>query len=123
MPIGIRVKKVKRDQRAAKENQPAQHAENQDIPQISAGGREIKKDELLKDQHRSSKEVPDLSTQRKFTTFINTLRINQFRAYLQISLEDLEIYDLKLNDSSVRIWVKRQLNAVQLRLFSQVQIK
>ena len=78
---------------------------------------------ILKDQHRSSKEVPDLSTQRKFTTFINILRINQFRAYLQINLEDFEIYDLKLNNSSIRIWVKRQLNAVRLRPFSQVQIK
>ena len=85
MPIGIRAKKVKRDQRAAKENQPAHYAENQDILQISAGGIEIKKDGILKDQHCSSKGVLDLSTQRKFTTFINTLRINQFRVYLQIS--------------------------------------
>ena len=80
-------------------------------------------DGILKDQHRSSKEVLDLSTQRKLTTLINTLRINRFKIYLQISLEDFEIYDLKLNNSSFTIWVKRQLNAVQLRLFFRIQIK
>ena len=71
--------------------------------QISAGEVEIKKDGILKDQHLSSKEVLDLSTQRKFTTFTNTLRINKFRVYLQINLEDFEIYDLKLSNSSIRI--------------------
>ena len=79
MPIGVKVKKVKKDQRAAKENQLAQFVENQDIPQISAGGIEIKKDGILKDQHHSSKEAQVHSTQRKFTIFISTLRINQFR--------------------------------------------
>ena len=123
MPIGVRTKKVKKDQRAAKENQLAQFAENQDTLQISAGGIEIKKDGILKDQHRSSKEALDLSTQRKFTTFISILRINQFRVYLQINLEDFETYDLRLNNSSIRIWVKRQLNAVPLRLFFRIQIK
>ena len=88
MPIGVRVRKVKKDQRAAKENQLAQFVENQDIPQISAGGIEIKKDGTLKDQHHSSrKKSQALSTQRKFTISINTLKINQFRVYLQISLE------------------------------------
>ena len=91
MPIGVRVRKAKKHQTAAKENQSAQFVENQDIPQISAGGIEIKKDGILKDQHRSSREVQALSTQRKFTISINTLKINQFRAYLQISLEDFEI--------------------------------
>ena len=103
MPIGVKVRKVEKDQRAAKENQSAQFVENQDTPQISAGGIEIKKDGILKDQHHSSREVQALSTQRKFTISINTLRFNQFRAYLQISLEDFEIYDLKLNNSSIRM--------------------
>ena len=103
MPIRVRAKKVKKDRRVAKENQPARFVENQDIPQISAGRIEIKKDGTLKDQHRNSKEVRDLSTQRKFTIFTNTLRTNPFRAYLQISLEDSETYDLKLNNSSIRI--------------------
>ena len=65
MPIGIKIRKVKKDQRAAKENQLAQFAENQDMPQISAGGIEIKKDGSLKDQHRNSKEVLHLSTQKE----------------------------------------------------------
>ena len=60
MPIGVKARKVKKDQRAAKENQSAQFVENQDIPQISAGGIEIKKDGILKDQHRSSREVQAL---------------------------------------------------------------
>ena len=33
---------------------------------------------------------------------ISTLRINQLRPYLQISSEVFEIYDLKLNNSSIR---------------------
>ena len=103
MPIGVKVRKVKKDQRAVKENQSAHFVENQDTPQISAGGVETKKDGILKDQHRSSREVQALGTQRKFTISINTLRINQFRAYLRISLEAFEIYDLKLNNSSIRI--------------------
>ena len=103
MPMGVKVRKVKKDQRAAKENQSAQFVENQDILQISAGGIEIKKDGILKDQHNSSREVLVHSTQRKFTIFINTLRINQFRAYLRISSEVFETYDLKLNNSNIRI--------------------
>ena len=54
---------------------------------------------------------------------INILKITQLRAYLRISLEAFETYDLKLNNSSIRIWVKRQLNVARLRLFFLVQIK
>ena len=87
MPVGVKVRKVKKGQRVAKENQPAQFVENQDTRQISVGGIEIKKDGILKDQHNSSREVQVHSIQRKFTIFISTLRINQFRLYLRINSE------------------------------------
>ena len=103
----IGVKKVEKGLRAAKENQPAQFVENQDMPQISAGGIEIKKDGSLKGQHNNSKEVQAHNTPRKFATFISILRINQFRPYLQINsqinTEVFETYDLKLNNSNIRI--------------------
>ena len=102
MPVGVKVKKVSKGQKAAKVNQPAQFVENQDIPQNSAGGIEIKKDGILKDLH-NNKGSSGSSTPRKFTTFISTLRINQFRPYLQISSEVFEIYNLKLNNSNIRI--------------------
>ena len=41
IPIGVKAKKVKKGQRAAKESQLAQFVENQDTPQISVGGIEI----------------------------------------------------------------------------------
>ena len=90
---------------------------------FSVGGVEIKKDGILKDQHSSAREVQVHSTQRKFTIFISTLRISPFRLYLQINSEVFMTYDLKLNNSSIRIWVKRQLNAVRLRLFFLAQTK
>ena len=49
MPIGAKARKVKKGQRATKESQLSQFAENQDTPQISVGGIEIKKDGILKD--------------------------------------------------------------------------
>ena len=77
--------------------------QNPNWGQTNAGDIEIKKDGILKDQQHSSKEVQVLSTQRKFTISINTLKINQLRVYLRISSEVFEIYDLKLNNSSIRI--------------------
>ena len=87
MPIGVKAKRSKKEQRAAKENQSAQFVGSQDIPQINVDGTRSKIDGILKDLFSSSKEVQVLSTRRKFTIFINTLKISLFKRYHQINSE------------------------------------